>query len=236
MKRQYVKYSDIKPYINEADILLFRGQGWVSSLIGAAGETEYTHVGLASWINGDSNTLDGILECVEFREGSPFAGKNGRGGGRSVNLEVTVKSYPGLIDVYRPIPSYIDIFFNLENKKEIVSRVDFNGKAITRTMRKMTGLPYGWRRILWIAKHKIFRIAPKLVGRDYIKNLMADDLNDVIYPVCSTTVAYAFNKNRSDLIKNRADEWTEPGDIAQSARLNYLFTLIPDNDNEDNYK
>jgi len=75
--------------------------------------------------------------------------------------------------------------------------------------------------VSWIAKHKLaaFRIFSD------VDSLIVDDLEDLIYPVCSTTVAYAFNKSDYDLMNNRSDEWTEPGDVARSSRLSYLFTL-----------
>ena len=55
---------------------------------------------------------------------------------------------------------------------------------------------------------------------------MTDELEDMVYPVCSTSVSYSFNKSEFDLVKNRSDEWTEPGDIAKSSGINYLFTVV----------
>lgn len=209
MKKITLSFEEAKPLINEGDILLFSGQGWISNLIKSAGETPYSHVAVASWVNGK----DGILECVEFRE---------KKGGRSINIEHAINDNPNLIDVYRPIKDFDSITFDLATKNTIDSRKVFNGKKVTRTMRKMTGLPYGWKRIWWMIKYKllIFRLFKK-------KTLVCDELSDIIYPVCSTAVAYAFNSNDYDLVKNRSDEWCEPGDIAKSARINYLFTLSP---------
>lgn len=228
INRLYLKYSEAKPLINEADVLLFRGKGFMSYMIGVGGESPYSHVALASWINGNSNTQEGILECVEFREGSPFAGilssSNGRGGGRAVNLGVQVNQYPNQIDVYRPIPYVTSWVFDAEEKVFSLTENKLNAKEVTRTMRKMTGLPYGWSRIWWLMKHKLvgFRMFTD------VESLMADRLEDIVYPVCSTAVAYSFNKNGYDLINNKSDQWTEPADIARSARLSYLFTLTPD--------
>lgn len=206
-------YLEVKRYINEGDVLLFRGKGFLSKIIGSSTETPYSHVGLASWINGRANTDDGILECVEFREGS---------GGRSINLHQAVKKHDCCIDVYRPNPVFFSYIFDENNDKKIVlSQKEFDGKAVTNIMRKMTGLPYGWRRILWMFRHKLFMF--RLFGNT--NKLILDELNDMIYPVCSTAVAYSYNSNGYDLVKNRSDEWTEPGDIAKSTQLNYLFTL-----------
>ncbi len=226
MNRIMLTYQKAKPLINEADVLLFRGKGWVSFFIQKAAESPYSHVGVASWVNGRHNTKDGILDCVEFREGK---------GGRAVNLEIQVNNLPGQIDVYRPIPSVTQWKFcpnpNFIVKQQaevgqepfILLRNNLDAKQVTDTMRRMTGLPYGWKRIWWLAKHKMvgFRLFTD------VNSLMCDTLEDVVYPVCSTTVAYAFNKAGFDLIHNKCDQWTEPGDIARSARLSYLFTLDP---------
>jgi hypothetical protein len=59
-----------------------------------------------------------------------------------------------------------------------------------------------------------------------MEDLTSDEIKDIVYPVCSTAVAYSFNKNSFDLIKNRNDSWTKPGDIAESTLLHYLFTMV----------
>lgn len=219
-----VQFNDVKHLINEADVLLFRGQGIASWFISKGSQSRYTHVALASWSNGNTNRADGILECVEFREGSLIAGlfnKNAAGGGRAVNLENIVKDYCGQIDVYRPATIIRQITISedfLAKEEEIV----LDPKAVTRAMRKMTGLPYGWKRIWWIMKHKMagFRMLP-YDGDD----LANDTFGKLIYPVCSTAVAHCFNSTSYDLIRNKSDNWTEPGDVAMSSRLSYLFTL-----------
>lgn len=211
MQRLILPYKDIKAYINEGDVLLFQGAGWISHIIASQSDTTYSHVGVASWVNGDSNTQYGQLDCVEFREGY---------GGRAVNLETQVKKYPQRIDVYRPVPSYTSLVFDSVTRTVITMTKNFNGKEVTRVMRRLTGLPYGWSRIWWLIKNKLvfFRFLSK-------EALMSDKILDIVYPVCSTAVAYAFNVNEFDLINNKSDEYTEPGHIAMSPRLNYLFTL-----------
>jgi hypothetical protein len=208
-----LSFSYAKELIHEADVLLYRGRSWQSFFIGRAGQTTYTHAGLASWVNGHADT-DAILETVEFKEGK---------GGRSVNLERTIQENPGIIDVYRPIPIWHKWKFNVDELVPRLETKEFNGKAVTRTMRRLTGLPYGWRRIWWIAKQKMVGLRLWYSPND----LMVDEVSDIVYPVCSTAVAYSFNKNGFDLLNNRSDEWTEPGHIANSTRLSYLFTLVP---------
>ena len=205
-------YLIAKPLIEEGDVLLFRGTSYVSFILSKASTSPYTHVGVASWPYGDKS--QGVLECVEFREWK---------GGRSINLENAVNDHPRRIDVYRPVTYSSEWVFDSAKNDAFLIRKEINLRGVTNTMRLLTGLPYGWKRILWLSKH---HIAGFRLGIDTEK-LRCDTVGDIVYPVCSTAIAYAFNSNGYDLIMNRADEWTEPAHIALSPRLSYLFTLTP---------
>ena len=223
MKLNVKSYRYIKEYIQEGDVLLFRGEGFFSKLISSTEQTPYTHVALASWPSGNASQ-DEILECVEFREGSLFGslfGGNSGGGGRCVNLAQEVQKYKRQIDVYRPDPNFYSYDLDDYGTNLVQNVKDFDGKQVTNIMRSLTGLPYGWKRIYWMAKHKLLALR-FMVDMD---DLISDSTGDIIYPVCSTAVAYCFNKCGYDLVRNRSDQWTEPGDIARSVKLNYLFTL-----------
>lgn len=204
-----MKYREARKIINDGDILLFRGQGIVADFIKVAGQSDYSHVGVASWHGTNGGRM---LECVEFREWK---------GGRTVNLEQYVKDNSGVIDVYRPDPYFTKIIFNPKTKEIEIKELDFNGKNVTNSMRKTTGLPYGWSRIWWMAKRKI----PFLRFIYDVNSIMDDDITTETYPVCSTAVARAFSIHGYDLVKNRSDDYTEPSDIARSSKINYLFTL-----------
>lgn len=203
-----VLFSNARELLREGDVLLFRGRGIVSSLIRRAGEGCYTHVGVASQVwYGD----DAIWECVEFREWK---------GGRSVNLQRYVDTNSGTIDVFRPASSRkYSVFTNNEVKEY---ELGYNGIAVTQTMRRMTGLPYGWKRIAWIAQHKL----PLLRLFYPLSSLVSDNISEPVYPVCSTAVSYAFSKIRFDLTHHRSDQYMEPSDVARSALLHYVFTLV----------
>lgn len=205
-------YAEAKLLLNEGDILLFRGQGLISTLIGLATDTPYSHVGIASWINGE----DSLWMCVEFREGK---------GGRSINLENEVKRLPEQIDVYRPAEMFDSYVFDKETKRVKKLQRVFDGKKVTRIMQKATGLPYSFKRVWWMTKRKL--IIFRLFKKYFEKDLIDDKMKEMVFPVCSTVVAHAFNANGYDLINNRSDEASEPGDIAKSTRTNYLFTLAP---------
>lgn len=208
IKKKYVTYEQAKrkQLMAEADVLLFRGTGLGSWFIRRAGEGRYNHVALATWNQN-------LLECVEFKEWK---------GGRVVSLRRYVEDYVGEIDVYRPNPAYITHNYDaVSNRIEKHTQV-LQRRAVTNCMRLMTGLPYGWNRIWWIAKHKLFLLRLLYNIDDITKDMPADE---VVYPVCSTSVAHCFNSNGYDLVKNRSDVATDPNDIARSPMLSYLFTL-----------
>ena len=121
--RKPTALSQSASQINDGDLLLFRGRGLVSRLIGVAGRSTYTHAARAIWW-GD------ILFCCEVRELK---------GGRAVTLESQVRKYPGLIDVFETNPG------------ERWPKYDRAGAL--DTMRRLAGCDYGYfgvlRAALW---------------------------------------------------------------------------------------
>ena len=211
MKRIIKKYNEVKHLINEGDILLYRGNSFVSRMINAYGGGIHSHVAIASWSNGGAK--NGILECLEFKEWK---------GSRATSLERQVWENNGLIDVFRVSPTRIEL--NFDSEADIIKsrKVLFDAKAITNCMRRLTGLPYGYKRIWWIARHKLPLMR---LLYDIEASVQDSSGNELINPVCSTSISYCFSKNNFDLVKNRHYNWTEPADIARSNLLNYLFTL-----------
>lgn len=208
-----ILYSQIKDQIQEGDVILFRGKSLISFFIGRFGQTKYTHVGIASWVNGSGKPP--LLELVEFKEGV---------GGRSSSFDRVVDENSGRMDIYRPEPTWTTLAYDMKQKKIVASFNNFDAKAITNSMRRMTGRAYGWNKIWQFAKRKMFGL--RLIYKPDV--IMDDTPDDLMYPVCSTAIAHAFNKNGFDLIPNRADAWTEPGQIAMSAHLHYICTIIKD--------
>lgn len=234
MNRIYIPYSLIlkEKLINEADILQHRTTGVVSKFIRTFTEGEHSHSSMASW----SHNGDDVLENIEFLEWK---------GGRTVNLRHVVNENPQGIDVYRvssPITilktsfdmdEYALLDWDCKNPLETVEDIDdfsietetleFNGKAITNCMRRLTGLPYGYMRIWKIAKMKI----PIL--RFFIKPDLNDEQDsDKVYPVCSSAVAHCYRKHYVDLMHARPDSKTSPADLTRSPLLNYMFTILKD--------
>lgn len=206
-----INFAEGKHLIKEGDILLYRGTGIISRFIKSFTNGKYSHCAIASWHNGDYNPP--LLECIEFRE---------MFGGRTTSLEVQVNTYPDIIDVYRPNPYFYSLHLDSSHKVNEIEH-KYNGKLVTDCMRRMTGLPYGYKRVWYIAKLKLAGIR---MFYNY-DDLFHDDVGEVIYPVCSTILAHCFNKFGFDVVKNKSDEYTEPSDFSRSTQLNYLFTLSP---------
>lgn len=212
-KRIFLPYNKVaRDLIEEGDVLLFRGTGLTSWLLMRAAGGQYSHVALASWYDGESD----ILECVEFREWV---------GGRTTNLSHQIEQHDGRIDVYRPVADQTILRFNADINAVETSQIHLDKKAVTAKLRQMTGLPYGWGRIWWLAKRNMFGLR-LIFPRDTNDDFETEEKD--VYPVCSTAVAYAFSSNHFPLLKNRADIAMEPSNIALSTRLQYLFTPFKD--------
>ena len=114
----FADLSQSASQIHDGDLLLFRGRGIVSRLIGVAGRSEYTHAARAIWW-GD------MLFCCEVRE---------RKGGRAVTLESQVRKYPGAIDVFETNPG----------KRWL----EYDRAGALRYMRRLAGCDYGYFGVL----------------------------------------------------------------------------------------
>lgn len=209
MKKIHISLGESLRIVKEGDVLLYRNKNVISCLVGRAGEGQYSHVSVVSK-NG------GFVECVEFKEWR---------GGRAVSLQRVVENYDGEIDVYRISPVLYKYKYSFNEKNIISEEKVFNtstARKVTNCMREMTGLPYGWTRILWIFLHKF-----PFTRYFYDINKLTVDVpsDEQIYPVCSTSLAHCFNKAGFDLVNHRSDEFTEPNDIARSSILSYVFTI-----------
>ncbi len=216
----YRKYSEVESLIREADILLYRGKGISSFLLKKASRGRHSHAAIASWKyskNEQGIFVPTVLECIEFREWM---------GGRTVSLRTQIEEYSGTIDVFRPSRK-IQLF---DAERPEGYWVNLNPLEVTNCMRKMTGLPYGWKRIIKLAGHH-------MLGLRLINTVNVDDewvANT--YPVCSTAVSRSVRKGYADPVHWLADSHTEPPDLARSSMFSYMYTLVDDDDKDfDNY-
>jgi hypothetical protein len=156
-----IPYSEALSQIKEADVLLFRGKGFISWLIKRYGSGVHSHAAMAHW---DDDTL----ECVEFREFK---------GGRVVSLKGQVETHPDNIDVFRAASL---IKFD-DRAHEFTEEVSNN---ITDIMLQNTGLPYGWKNFWKLGKHYLpfFRLAEQ--------NIKDDDPTEVFVCSTAVVYAY----------------------------------------------
>ena len=116
--RSHVRFSHVKSRIRDGDLLLFRGRGFLSRLIGVAGRSDYTHAARAiRW--GDT------LFCCEVRELK---------GGRAVTLESQIRRNPTRIDVFETNPGG--------------RWREYDRAGAVRYMRRLAGCDYGYLGVL----------------------------------------------------------------------------------------
>ncbi len=193
-------YRKARSRINNGDMLLFmRGEGLFSALISVAGRSEYSHAGMAVWLDArDCKRLakqrPGLtpgLYCAHTVEGR---------GGCLDRLSDLVKQYPGRITVRKPIPEL---------------QAKYDRRKAKSAILKIVGKPYGWSAIkrAMLAHLPFVRVA---VFR-WLLPFMLDDGENGSLPFCSMAVSRAARAAGVDPVPNLGDGWTEPGNLAQSA-------------------
>ena len=92
--------------------------------------------------------------------------------------------------------------------------------SVSDVMLDLTGLPYGWKNFMKLAKHYLpfCRLAKQ--------NIKDEEPTNVF--VCSTAVAYAYRKAYVDPVPYLADTAVTPADLARSALFKYQFTISKD--------
>jgi hypothetical protein len=207
-----IKLAEAIPLLQEADILLFRAKPSIFSLswwIARYTLSQYSHISMVNFENEEPY-------CIEFRE---FIGSRNH-----PLIEELNNGY--VIDVYRV--------------SGIISYPKFNKETgfIEQTVKEFT--PEIARKITGTAKEHVARkegyawnIIWKISGIFIPLYRLFIDRNPIIEEetknfVCSTFVVYVYRKHFIDLVPGISDEYTQPGDIARSAYLNYLFTIKAD--------
>ena len=207
-----VCYRDVRCWIHDADLLLFRRRavssdrsaGWLgrlhplrrlrelsATMITVAGRGLHSHAAKAAWWDED-------LFCVEVRGA----------GGRAVTLSSQVARFPGCIDVFRANPRG--------------RWPEFNRAAASRYMRRLCGCDYGYRGLA----------AAALLHLPGIRWFVRAEIDDQAIarrpPFCSHACAMADRLGGGvDPVPHLADRLTEPADLARSPFYEYRFTLLP---------
>ena len=133
------------------------------------------------------------LMCLETVQGR---------GGRAVLLSNLVREYPGRIDVY----------------SAEANGQPFDRRAAVEAMIEITGRPYGWPSLVWVA------LVHLAVVRLFVRPNTDDAANGSL-PFCSQAVSRACRAGGVDPVPRLADRATEPGDLARSRFFSFLCTL-----------
>ena len=196
--------------LHEADMLLFKGTGFIGKGISFYSGGKYSHAAIVHFDNGKPY-------CVEQRE---FRG------GRSVLLKSQVDDYPGQIDVYRAMPiiqksttSFVD--GKLVTKWTSHQLGDIRKKEITDLALSLTGQPYSWKNIWKFCLRFLPFIRLSQIHKTGENG--DDDIPDSF--VCSTVLTYCYRKVYADPCPHLSDVKTSPSDLGKSFLFSYVFTL-----------
>ena len=219
-ERIHLPYDDVRDYILDADVLLYRGRSLISKFIQVAGRSRYSHAALAGWTNGDDpDSPYSRLMAYEML----------RFGGTGTHLRSHAEKWPGKIDVYR----VSDLFTTFEwdtslNAQRGQSRVLDRRLAVAKMKDFCRTGEYG----RWHLIKAAFQHTP--VIRFFFKPPTDDQIeHDGMPPFCSEAIAYALRKAFADVVANTPDRFTEPGDLARSPLLHYMFTLDAPKEGQD---
>lgn len=198
-------YDAAKNYLNDADIILFRGKGVISKAIRVFSGGMYTHVGIVSYSTN-------MLELLEFREFK---------GARAINLEREIKKHSGQMDVFRCIDKITRTNYSIYENRIVHKTSELNKMGVIKCMRQLLGANYDYGTIWSIFKRQI-----PIIRWLYNGNGENEDVKNKSSKVCSTSVAHCFSSVDFDLVPNKSNYLITPTDISRSSFLSYLFTLV----------
>ena len=131
-------------------------------------------------------------------------------GGRLYPLSRYLRTNSGSIDVYHINQDYYD------PSAAAAAALDFSGA------------PYGYRSVLYSTLLHL-PIIRGVVHHFCFDRQTDDELAPTRPMYCSAAVAWAMRTGGGvDPVNQQADSYTEPGDLARSATLDYQFTLVED--------
>lgn len=194
--------ADATEEIQDGDLLLFRGKGFIARVIQFFTNSIYSHAGMVTWVNGRPF-------CAEIREGV---------GGRLVTLESQVRRCPNCIDVYRFNP---DGLMQDENVKR---------SQAARYMERLAGCHYGYWAVARAALAHLPLVRLLLARTKAGKALRELDTKAAATrkspPFCSMGVDLSWWQGASvDIVPELESELTEPVHLSRSYLFRYQFTL-----------
>jgi hypothetical protein len=211
--RIYVPYDEARPYMLDSDVLLYRKKALISRLISIYGRTHYSHAAMAGWVNGQTKHEPyARLFAYEMRYN----------GGAGTRLSAHAENWSGLVDVYRVSDTHTVFSWDpTAEQQKGRPRVLDRREAVMHMKDFCNPGTYGY----WHLFKTALTHLPIL--RFFFKPPTDDKMHDgTNMPYCSEAISYALRKAFTDVVKNTPDQYTEPGDLAKSPLLHYMFTLV----------
>jgi hypothetical protein len=206
-------YSKARHQIRSGDILLYRGV----LAIRVAGRSEYSHAAMAGWWDGTVGSGQGAVGSQTAHRRPPTAHRlmcletTGKFGGRAVTLSSQIRGRSGRWDVFA-------VRYQSPRQRS----------AALGAMIELTGLPYGWARLLRVSLLHLPII--RWFAWWLLRRKIEGQEPDAPHPgrFCSDDVAAAIRQARLELVPNLGDGFCEPGDLARSSLCKYRFTIVED--------
>lgn len=207
----HLPYQQAEPHIRQGDLLLYRRHTLWGKMIAGVGRTRYSHIGMAGWTNGGPKTGHSDLMAYEMLPT----------GGQATMLRAHAEIWPGRIDVYRINDAFTTYAWCNVAQRLVAETTQYDRRKAVDIMREFC-CPgnYGMRHLVWtyIANAPLLRVLFPQPTDDEIEDKTK-------MPYCSEAVAFAVRKSFTDLVRNTPDSYTQPGDLARSPLLHYMFTL-----------
>lgn len=207
-----IRFCEAKPHILDGDVLFYAGFGGFTSLaIRRMSLSEYAHVALAGWTNGEPGNPFSELMAYEMLWS----------GGQGHSLESHVEKR-GEVHVYRVADSHTLYRWDPALRQVVGTTKVLNRKRAVYEMRAFCRPgEYG----------KMHLCLTALTRLPFIRFLFPQPSDDEIAdrrrpPYCSEAVSYALRMGFTDVVRNTPDHYTSPGALARSPLLHYMFTLI----------
>ncbi len=171
-----VGYDEARGRIENGDVLLFQGTGWLSRLIRWGSKSPYSHAGLALWWNNRLMVIQSAARGVEV-----------------LPARTAVQKYDGQVDWWQPDPAT-----RAELKVDILIHAAFD----------QLGKPFA----VW----PLIALMARMLRGEELGN---PDSRRMPNYFCSQLVSKCYRRAGIDLVKEKADHDTSPGDLARCGRL-----------------
>lgn len=204
-------FDEAAKYIIDGDLAFYRGSSFWARWIQGVGRSSYSHVSMLGWEDGDYTQPFSDLMAYEMRTG----------GGHASIFVSHCESWSGKIDIYRISDTHVTYRWQEETHKQIGKMHILDRRYAVSLMRRFcrTG-NYGW----WHLATTYLVNAPVL--RIFFHQPTDDEMEYGEHkPYCSEAVAFAVKKAFTDLVCNTPDSYTQPGALAASPLLHYMFTV-----------